>query len=151
MEKDKRVIIVVAAVLLANLMLAYFFGANSFVLLSPLSLGIISYLVFFEMQKIRMHYRVILNIGLMFVLDIGIKQLSGGTFDQVGQVITQLSFYGAVVIVFVVLMIKLFANLNEEIPLKEKAFSILIYLTLTFIELYLFNSLGPGWNYYHWN
>ncbi len=103
------------------------------------------------MQKIRMHYRVILNIGLMFVLDIGIKQLSGGTFDQVGQVITQLSFYGAVVIVFVVLMIKLFANLNEEIPLKEKAFSILIYLTLTFIELYLFNSLGPGWNYYHWN
>jgi len=53
MEKDKRVIIVVAAVLLANLMLAYFFGANSFVLLSPLSLGIISYLAFLRCKKLE--------------------------------------------------------------------------------------------------
>ena len=80
----------IGLLLFINLILAYFFGANSFVLLTPVSLGLISYLVFFKMQNIGMIYKVILSIILMIILDIGIKQLSGGSFDQVGQALIQL-------------------------------------------------------------
>ncbi len=150
MNNNTKYSALIIAVILSNLFVIYIFGVGFLLGLAPLSLGFIAYIIYFRIEKINLIIKSMITVLMMTIMDLSTKLFSGGTFDQVGQALTQLTCYFTIATGLAVLIIKLWLKPNNNPMLKEKVWSLITYLILAYLEVYFFDNLGPGMRVYHW-
>ncbi|GAB5556850.1 MAG: hypothetical protein SchgKO_10630 [Schleiferiaceae bacterium] len=148
MNKDARPILQIITLLAVNLILASWFGATSFLFLTPVCMGAAAAILLDKVSFSGMLKKPLTLVLLLTVNDLGIRQFSAGTYDQLGQFFVQASLVGAVALVLLIWGIKIFTRSPFS---KEEFLYVILFLVLMILEIFAFHNLGPDWRFHEMN